>query len=245
MRVRRVLEISLVAAAMVWSPLAADAADNVPAPAYPAPPYRPAPPIPLTYNWSGFYVGGHLGVGWADGGSSGFLGGGQVGFNYQFNPQWVLGIEADIAGTTIKDRVNASFVFPSAPGFPPMVATTGASASLDWVSTFAAKFGYAFDRWLIYGKAGGAWAHATANISSSVIVPGVGGVGAGGTIDRSVSGWMLGVGTEYALWDGWTAKLEYNMIDFGNDVIADDKLHVFKAGFNYRFGYGPASGVRY
>jgi len=241
MRVRRVLEISLVAAAMVWSPLAADAADNVPAPAYPAPPYRPAPPIPLTYNWSGFYVGGHLGVGWADGGSSGFLGGGQVGFNYQFNPQWVLGIEADIAGTTIKDRVNASFVFPSAPGFPPMVATTGASASLDWVSTFAAKFGYAFDRWLIYGKAGGAWAHASANISSSsIIIPGIGGIGGGGTIDQTVSGWMLGVGTEYALWNNnWSVKVEYNLMDFGNDnPFADNKFQVFKAGINYRFGPG-------
>ena len=56
---------------------------------------------------------------------------------------------------------------------------------------------------------------------------------------------MLGFGTEYALWDGWTAKIEYNMIDFGNDFIADDKLHVIKAGVNYRFGYGPVSGVRY
>jgi hypothetical protein len=55
----------------------------------------------------------------ADGGSSGFLGGGQVGFNYQIYPQWVLGVEADIAGTTIKDSVNASFLFSSAPGFPP------------------------------------------------------------------------------------------------------------------------------
>jgi opacity protein-like surface antigen len=50
---------------------------------------------------------------------------------------------------------------------------------------------------------------------------------------------MLGVGTEYALWNNWSAKVEYNMMDFGNDSpFADNKFHVFKAGINYRFG-GP------
>ena len=238
MGIKRFFTLSGVAAVMVWTPIAANAADPIPAPVYRAPPV-----IPVGYYWTGFYVGAHIGAGWS--GDGGFLGGGQVGFNYQINPQWVVGVEADIAGTTIKDGVNASFVFSSAPGFPPAIATTDASVRLDWLSTFAARFGYAFDRWLVYGKVGGAWAHASANISSSVIVPGVGGVGGGGTIDRSVSGWMLGFGTEYALWDGWTAKIEYNMIDFGHDFIADDKLHVIKAGVNYRFGYGPASGVRY
>jgi hypothetical protein len=45
-------------------------------------------------------------VGWSDG-DSGFIGGGQVGFNYQIN-QWVLGVEGDFAGTTIKDSVNGT-----------------------------------------------------------------------------------------------------------------------------------------
>jgi outer membrane immunogenic protein len=50
---------------------------------------------------------------------------------------------------------------------------------------------------------------------------------------------VLGVGTEYALRDNWTAKIEYNMMDFGSDgPFADNKFHVFKAGLNYRFG-GP------
>src|SRR5215472_9487074 len=52
-----------------------------------------------------------------------------------------------------------------------------------------------------------------------------------------VSGWMLGIGAEYALWDNWTAKIEYNMMDFGNSgPFADDKFNVVKAGINYRFG---------
>ncbi len=49
---------------------------------------------------------------------------------------------------------------------------------------------------------------------------------------------MLGFGTEYALQNNWTAKIEYNMMDFGNDLGTDATVHVFKAGVNYRFGLG-------
>ena len=225
----KLITLSLATAMLAAASAESDAADAARVPAYSAP-----PPIPLVYNWTGFYGGGHLGAGWSEGGSSGFLGGGQVGFNYQIN-QWVWGVEADIAGTSIKDNVNATFVFS---GTFPAVATSSASVSLDWVSTLAGRFGYAFDNWFVYGKVGGAWAHASANISSSIITP-VGGVGIGGTIDQTVSGWVLGVGTEYALRNNWTAKIEYNMMDFGNDnPFADNKFHVFKASINYRFG-GP------
>jgi len=226
----RFIDVSLAAVMLVSMSAVSEAADVGRGPAY-----RPPPPaLPLIYNWTGFYVGGHLGVGWADGGSSGVLGGGQVGFNYQINPQWVFGVEADIAGTTIKDTVNASFVFPGA------IATTSATASLDWVSTLAGRVGYAFDRWLVYGKVGSAWAHASASISSSVIMPGVGGIGVGGTINQTVSGLVLGVGTEYALWGNLSGKIEYNVMDFGdNNPFADNKFQVFKAGLNYRFSGLP------
>jgi outer membrane immunogenic protein len=226
----RLIKLSVAAVMLVSVSAVSEAADVEHAPVHRLPP----PAMPLIYSWTGFYVGGHLGVGWADGGSSGFLGGGQVGFNYQINPQWVLGVEGDIAGTTIKDTVNASFVFPGA------IATANATASLDWVSTLAARAGYAFDRWLIYGKVGGAWAHASANITSSIIMPNVGAIGVGTTINQTVSGLLLGVGTEYALWGNWSAKVEYNMMDFGNNnPFADNKFNVFKAGLNYRFGGVP------
>jgi len=52
-----------------------------------------------------------------------------------------------------------------------------------------------------------------------------------------VTGWVLGVGTEYALRDNWTAKVEYNMMDFGNNnPFSDNTFHVLKAGINYHFG---------
>jgi len=218
MGMRGFLKVGLVAAVLVSMPVVAKAAD-------PNPPYRGAPPVPLAYNWTGFYVGGHIGVG--SDGDTGFLGGGQAGFNYQVNPQWVIGVEGQFSGTTIKDSVRATFFAPG------VVGTAGADASLDWISTFAVRAGWTFDRWMVYGKVGGAWAHVSADAFAAV-----GSLSARVTADATSSGWMLGVGTEYALRDNWTVKIEYNMLDFGGDL--DDKVHIVKAGLNYRFGFNPA-----
>jgi hypothetical protein len=83
--------------------IVSEAADVPRAPGYGAPP----PPLPLPfYLWTG--VGVHAGGGWADLGvgdtGSGFIGGGQVGYNYQIN-QWVFGLEADISGSGIKNNL--------------------------------------------------------------------------------------------------------------------------------------------
>jgi len=225
----KLIKLGLVAAMLASTSAVSDAADPSRVPAYRAP-----PPIPFGYNWSGFYAGAHAGVGWSggDGGSSsGFLGGGQVGYNYQINNHWVVGLEADISGTTIKDSVSATVVGPGA------ILTGRAEASLDWVSTLAPRLGYTFDSWMVYGKLGGAWAHGSG--TASVAMNGVG--LASISVDQTVSGWVLGIGAEYALRDNWTAKIEYNMMDFGSGgPFADDKFHVIKAGINYRFsGVGP------
>ena len=226
----RLIKLCLATTMLASVPAISNAADAVRGPVYRAP-----PPIPF-YNWSGFYGGAHLGVGWSDGdgsGSTGFLGGGQVGYNYQIN-QWVLGLEADIAGTTIKDSASATVVGPGA------ILTARADASLDWVSTLAPRFGYAVDRWLVYSKVGGAWAHASATASAGINGMGFGSV----SVDQTVSGWVLGIGAEYALRDNWTAKIEYNMMDFGSGgPFADDKFHVLKAGINYRFGGAGPGGL--
>jgi outer membrane immunogenic protein len=228
MRMYRFLKISLVAAACVLAPVVAGAADTAPAPVY-----RGAPPI--LYDWTGFYVGAHIGGGWTGGDNSdgGFLGGGQAGFNYQVG-QWVLGVEGQLSGTTIKESASATFFVPGL-----VVGSAGAEVSLDWISTLAARAGWAFDRWLVYGKLGGAWAHVSAD--TFVSVNSIMGSGGGSvSFDKTFSGWMLGLGAEYALWNNWTAKVEYNMMDFGHDFITDNKVHVLKAGVNYRFGFGPA-----
>jgi outer membrane immunogenic protein len=223
------IKLALAAAMLASTSAVSEAGDLGSSPAY----RLPQPPMP--FAWNGFYAGAHAGLGWSSGDgsdsggtSSGLIGGGQVGFNYQIS-QWVFGIEADLAGTTIKDSASATVVGPGA------VITGNAQASLDWVSTLAPRVGYAFDRWLVYGKLGAAWAHGTGTASASINGSPVGSISVG----ESVSGMVVGVGAEYALWDNWSAKIEYNMMDFGNNgPFADNKFNILKAGFNYRFG-GP------
>src|ERR1700722_19872277 len=136
--------ISLVSAAR--SALAADMSRP--------PPYVPAPMMPL-YSWTGFYIGANGGGAWASGtlsnnvtgasisaSHSGFIGGGQLGYNWQFG-NFVLGGEWLFDGTDL----NASGT----------AGNFSASAHTDWVGTATARFGWAFNNWLWHGKAGGAW----------------------------------------------------------------------------------------
>src|SRR6266853_2714197 len=181
----KLIKLGLAAAILLSVSAVSDAADAVRGPAYRAPP----PPVPLFYNWTGLYVGVHVGGGWADLGvgdsGSGFIGGGQVGHNYQIN-QWVWGLEADVSGSGIKNNLAA---------FGPF------TVSFNWNSlwTLTPRLGYAFDNWLVYGKAGGAWA--------DVSVSGMPFGSPGGT----ASGWVAGVGAEYAFRNNWSAKIEYNV----------------------------------
>jgi outer membrane immunogenic protein len=213
------LKISFVVAAL--TPAVADAADITPGPLY-----RAAPVIPVFYDWTGLYLGGHIGAGWD--GDGGFLGGGQVGFNYQIGGA-VIGIEGQLSATSVKDSVSASIL---APGFAFGLAS--AEARLDWISTLAARAGWTFDRWLVYGKVGAAWAHVSFDaVTSFNSFAGGALIAASGS--RTISGWMLGLGAEYALWGNWTAKVEYDVMNFGSDFITDSNVHVVKAGVNYRF----------
>jgi opacity protein-like surface antigen len=197
----RFLTAGCVAAVLTATPIAAQAADAVP-------PYRA--PMAIIYDWTGFYVGAHVGFIDTDG-PSGVLGGGQAGFNYQVG-HWVFGAEGQISATSIKETFDFGMMHTE--------------SSLDWVSTLAGRAGYAFDRWLVYGKLGGAWAHGSGNVSFGF--PGL----RGGSFSSTVSGWMLGVGTEYALRDNWSVKLEYNRMEFDPGTI-----NVVKAGVNYRFNF--------
>jgi len=219
MRVCSFVKFTLVAAALVLAPVVAQAADPG------GPPSYRAPVVPY-YDWNGFYVGAHVAAGWSSAENSDvvFLGGGQAGYNYQVG-QWVFGVEGELAGTS--EGGSVSFM------------GLRTEWSVDWVATLAARVGWVVDpRWLVYGKFGAAWSHASTETTfMGVPVPGM-------SLDKTSSGWVLGFGSEYALRDNWTAKFEYDMFG-GNDFpsgVSDDKTHVFKAGLNYRFGYSP--GVR-
>ena len=204
---KRFITLGCVAAVLAATPIAAQAADAGRA-AYRA-------PIPYLYNWSGFYAGAHIGGADVDGLGSGFLGGGQVGYNYQVG-QWVFGAEYDISATSVSKSYGLGMI--------------QADVSLDWISTFAGRWGYTFDRWLVYGKLGAAWAHSSGSVS--IAIPGV--FFGGASASDTVSGWILGFGTEYALRDNWSVKVEYNRLEFDPGTI-----NVIKGGVNYRFGFDP------
>src|SRR6478752_1261039 len=121
----------------------------------------PPPPAPVVFSWAGFYIGGnsggvrsHLtatdfstGASLDTGGTSGFMGGGQIGYNFQFGGGFVLGGELDGDWTSLK-RTSPLVVTNR--------GTLEATASMPWLATAAARFGFASDRFLVYGKAGGA-----------------------------------------------------------------------------------------
>lgn len=244
----RTTGLALVAAAgltgTVGPALAADIGPSAPMPAKVQPFTAPY------YNWSGFYVGAHAGASWAStiatdpngttfappGGNvnvsgSGFLGGGQFGYNYQTG-RWVFGIEGDVSYADIHGATTSGFTIPN--------PNVGLSTRLDWLSTVTGRVGYAWNDTLIYGKAGAAFAGLSFNAS----VPAVG-VFSG---NDTRTGWTIGAGVEHALWDNWTVKAEYDYLDLGTHsvtaapavgapITADAKVtqHMIKLGANYRF----------
>jgi outer membrane immunogenic protein len=222
----KLIKLGLAAAMLLSASAVSEAADAPRGPAYRPPP----PPIPF-YNWTGLYVGVHAGGGWADLGvgdtGSGFIGGGQVGYNYQINPQWVFGLEVDVSGTSVKNTLA-------------VIGPMSVNFNWDTLTTLTPRFGWASDNLLVYAKAGGAWA----SVSTSVTGTPQGTISGGG---GTGSGWVVGVGAEYAFRNNWSAKIEYNHFDFGSDtgVFLTGNSITFdavKVGINYRFG-GPGGPI--
>ena len=165
-----------------------------------------APPI-ANYDWSGFYVGGHVGYSrgygsntlfdpnpTATGTSFGSLFGGmQFGYNYRLPSRLLVGIEGDISFPNYLDDGNvASRSTPS----------SAVSEKLDFVSTLRGRAGYAFDHWLFYATGGPAWSQARFLEASGL-------TGNEDKILRMRAGWALGAGAELAIAPGWTTRFEY------------------------------------
>jgi outer membrane immunogenic protein len=241
-------------------------------PPAPAPVYTKAPMKAPIYSWTGFYIGGNAGYGWGDdpvtlsgdpgflfalgvaGGvlpssiasnPRGFVGGGQLGWNYQFGAT-VVGVEADIDWTGIKSSGTFVSVFNPVTGIP---RTVTGSQSLDWLSTFRARVGYVpTDRWLFYVTGGGA--AGSAKVSASFTTNDLGGVlGTGciaGTCETSSSsstlwGWSAGGGVEVAVAGNVSVRGEYLHYDLGNiSVTAQDPR--FAPGVNVTTGTAHVRG---
>ena len=230
----------VLAAGTAFSVCSAAAADLPPGPP-PPPPVAPIAYAPPVFNWTGIYFGGHVGGGYA--GSSwsdplmaagsdsfsswGFLGGAQVGGNIQFN-RLVLGVEGDFSWTSIKNKGTDS-------------VGDALNTSVPWTSTVTGRVGAAFDRLLLYGKGGVAFAEDNSSITNLA--------GSSSSTNLMRTGWTVGTGLEYALDRNWSAKIEYDYLGFGSKaldfgaplaVTSSSTLNVqeIKAGINFRFG-GP------
>jgi opacity protein-like surface antigen len=192
---------------------------------------------------------------------AGALGGGTIGYNYQFPSSWVIGVEGDLGATNLRGSrgcttLQAGFAVP-----------LNCQYQSNWMATAAARVGYSWGRTLYYVKGGGAWTEERVNVScdfgplNGAIINGFpvgpcanpsGGATNGFNTSGHRSGWLLGYGAEFDLGRNWSAKAEYDYIDFGSRTgLANDgvtlvrdsgALSQVKVGVNYRFS-GPAAVV--
>ena len=227
---------------------------------------KAVPPAPYVYDWSGIYLGGVIGGAWgthdlSDPGlgivgsvlgvpvvqtnnASSFIGGVEVGSRYQFG-KLVVGWEGDVSWGDINNTSTTTNGGPLAAG----LLTRSLSTSVNWTGTGTAQVGIAHGNWLLYGKAGAAVENVsyTENIAA-LGIPVFGGTGS----DKNRVGWTVGTGIEWALWQNWSVKAEYDYLDFGNRNVAingsvlgvlplqlglQDNNHInqVKAGVNYKF----------
>jgi outer membrane immunogenic protein len=121
---KKILLVAMLATTAFTPAIAADLGR----PVYKAPVAVVAPPT----LWNGFYVGGNVGYGWGRGSADGVTGGAQIGYNYQFAPNFVLGLEADVQGADV--------------------------GAVDIWGTVRGRLGYSIGNALFYGTGGYAWA---------------------------------------------------------------------------------------
>ena len=231
-------------------------AADLPAPSAP-PAYRTPPPAVAYFNWTGCYAGGNVGGLWTnrewdDAGISpgdpftgqafgshsanDWIGGVQAGCDYQFGGGFVIGIQGDYDWT----NANGSSVNNLVPAFTNQTQIRS-------LASVTGRVGYAWDRFLGYVKAGGAWENADYNGLSSATGLVV------STTNATFSGWTVGIGGEYAFTKWLSGFVEYDYYDFGTqsttlvttagafpipvNIKATD--NVFKAGLNLRWSPGP------
>jgi outer membrane immunogenic protein len=222
----------------------------------PAPPPPPAPVyVPPAFTWTGFYIGGNLGGAWANttisdslfglsfsnGNNGVFVGGGQVGFNYQLG-NVVFGVEGDFDWAANNNNSVTGVVGP-------LGHTFTASANDRWMATVAGRLGYAFDRWLIYVKGGGGWVGANSFTVTDVTA----GASIGAGSSNTIGGWLVGGGFEWAFTNNWTIRAEYDYFGLSArsftvpatfPVLAGDtfttgnnNIQMATVGINYKFGW--------
>lgn len=221
------MKYTAIAAALLLSSTGAFAADAI---VY----NEPAPVVADTFSWTGGYIG--LNAGYAGGknklstdvgvsakdNSSGFIGGVQAGYNWQFD-RTIVGIETDFQGSGVKSDAEVNF----------SGNTVGAEAKINWFGTTRARLGYTpVDRFMVYATGGVAYGKVKASLGDY------------SQSDTKV-GYTVGAGAEYAVTNNVTLKTEYLYTDLGKlkldnvDGVRFGEVkapfHTVRVGVNYKF----------
>jgi high affinity Mn2+ porin len=219
----------------------------------------PPPVAPSEYDWTGSYVGGHLGYAWGSSnwttapgvagsldlfqgfdvfkGTGSFFGGLQAGYDYMLPNRFIIGAEADASFPSFQNPSGISIggiLTSSSPVGPESYSETVLSSG-----TLRGRIGYAPRNWLLYATGGFAWTYDQLTLTQQ----------ATGTTDTPFLwrlGWAAGVGVEVPVAPHWTASIQYLYTDYGHSNVlfanagqrfdSDLSLQELRAGLNYRFG---------
>lgn len=237
----------LVAAALLATTAAAQSADlGRQAPVFKA-------PIMQVYNWTGFYIGVNAGIGVGQNRTQlvipaapsaetshlspfGAIGGGQIGYNWQINQNWLVGVEADIQASGQRDSYTC--LLTCTPAF-----RTNLSQELDWFGTVRGRVGIVKGPVVSYFTGGLAYGHTNTSLSeTNFFTPG------SFSVSNTKVGYAIGSGVEASLGGNWTGKLEYLYVDLGKQthnfvllgaphaLTTRFRNNIFRAGLNYRIG---------
>jgi outer membrane immunogenic protein len=257
---RRAASIALLAMGLATAaPLVTAHAADIGAP---APSYYPKFPAPAIYDWTGIYVGGHIGggilvdsvnqngfstaptainlIGSGNLRPAGVIGGAQIGANYEFAP-WVVGVEGSWTDSAIDGN---TLIGTTNPNFPQERFTSQAQ----WFAAVTGRVGYAANDWLFYAKAGGAWMNV--RYTEDILTPGGVTSVPNQVLTDNRTGFTVGAGIEVGLVENLSGKIEYDFYDFGSKnynfnaitpVSVNSNLHTIIVGLNYKFNWsgGP------
>ena len=209
------------------------------------PPSKKTPVPSSVFIWTGFYVGGNVGGGTSDidfngagffttngaadpfsfansGTASGILAGGQLGFNYQLPGRVVLGVEADLDGSSFHGLTTFCGTGTGGPLFGHTANCETSNNKLENFATVRGRVGYSFEnRVLLYGTGGFAWEESTTStiptciaVTGSCPAHGVKFTGGSSAASATLRGWTAGVGVEWALTPQWILRAEYLHLAF-------------------------------
>jgi outer membrane immunogenic protein len=199
------------------------AAADMSRPPAPQPVYTKAPPAPVYFNWTGFYIGVNGGYSFGKADTSvtglapagaipvnigvkpkGWLGGGQVGYNWQgAGSPWVFGLETDFQVTGETDTGTC--------GPPICVPLANVKGEYPYFGTFRGRIGWDPSHWLFYVTGGLAYAEVRRGVWQLGFV----------SFDEKPwrVGWTVGAGVEYALTEHVSVKAEYLYLDYGTGSL--------------------------